>query len=147
MKLIKKLSLALLLIAGCQLSANAQVVNTRKTKMLEKAYVFGFVGSFNDSTVYFTNIQKVDSVWVTKKKKLLAGRHNYSYQLREFFANQRNLPNRTCVVVANVDRKKVEKKYIKMKNKYLVKSKKPYDVRNISESDFKFETVDMSPIE
>ena len=57
------------------------------------------------------------------------------------------MPNRTCVVIANVDRKKLEKKYIKMKNKYLVKSKKPYDVRNISESDFKFETVDMAPIE
>jgi hypothetical protein len=57
------------------------------------------------------------------------------------------MPNRTCVVVANVDRKKLEKKYIKMKNKYLVKSKKPYDVRNISENDFKFEAVDMSPIQ
>ena len=75
---------------------------------------------------------------------MLAGRHNYSYQLREFFTNQRNQPNRTCVVVANVNRKKVEKKYIKMKNKYLVKSKKPYDVRNIAESDFKFSAVDMS---
>jgi hypothetical protein len=106
--------------------------------------MFGFVASFNDSTVYFTNIQKVDSVWVTKKKQMLAGRHNYSYQLREFFANQRNLPNRTCVVVADVDRKKVEKKYTKMKNKYLVKSKKPYDVRNVAETDFKFTAVDMS---
>jgi hypothetical protein len=34
-----------------------------------------------------------------------------------------------------------------MKNKYLVKSKKPYDVRNISENEFKFEVVDMSPLE
>ena len=109
--------------------------------------MFGFVASFNDSTVYFTNIQQVDNAWVTKKKQFLAGRNQYSIQLREFFANQRNMPNRTCVVIANVDRKKLEKKYIKMKNKYLVKSKKPYDVRNISESDFKFETVDMSPIE
>ena len=111
------------------------------------AYMFGFVASFNDSTVYFTNIQQVDSVWVTKKKKFLAGRNQYSNQLREYFAQQRNMPNRTCVVVANVDRKKLEKKYIKMKNKYLVKSKKPYDVRNISENDFKFEAVDMSPIQ
>ena len=112
-----------------------------------QAYMFGFVASFNDSTVYFTNIQQVDSVWVTKKKQFLAGRNQYSNQLREFFAQQRNMPNRTCVVVANVDRKKLEKKYIKMKNKYLVKSKKPYDVRNISENDFKFEAVDMSPIQ
>jgi hypothetical protein len=48
------------------------------------------------------------------------------------------------VVVANTDLKKLEKKYIKMKNKYLVKSKKPYDVRNIADSDFKFSAVDMS---
>ena len=31
-----------------------------------------------------------------------------------------------------------------MKNKYLVKSKKPYDVRNVAETDFKFTAVDMS---
>lgn len=138
MKLFKQLTLAIVLMAAG--TANVQAQNVK----VPHAYMFGFVASFNDSTVYFTNIQKVDSVWVTKKKKMLAGRHNYSYQLREFFANQRNLPNRTCVVVANVDRKKVEKKYIKMKNKYLVKSKKPYDVRNIADSDFKFSAVDMS---
>ena len=31
-----------------------------------------------------------------------------------------------------------------MKNKYLVKSKKPYDVRSLSDNDFKFAAVDMS---
>jgi len=138
MRLIKQVTLAILLMAAGSLNVQAQNVK------VPHAYMFGFVASFNDSTVYFTNIQQVDSVWVTKKKSMLAGRNNYSYQLREFFTQQRNLPNRTCVVVANVDRKKVEKKYIKMKNKYLVKSKKPYDVRNIADTDFKFQPVDMS---
>lgn len=138
MKLIKQLTLAIVLMAAGATNVQAQNVK------VPHAYMFGFVASFNDSTVYFTNIQQVDSVWVTKKKKMLAGRNNYSYQLREFFAQKRNMPNRTCVVVANTDRKKVEKKYIKMKNKYLVKSKKPYDVRNIADSDFKFSAVDMS---
>lgn len=138
MKLIKQLTLAIVLMAAGTTNVQAQNVK------VPHAYMFGFVASFNDSTVYFTNIQQVDSVWVTKKKKMLAGRNNYSYQLREFFAQKRNMPNRTCVVVANTDRKKVEKKYIKMKNKYLVKSKKPYDVRNIADSDFKFSAVDMS---
>jgi hypothetical protein len=138
MKLIKQLTLAIALMAAGATNVQAQNVK------VPHAYMFGFVASFNDSTVYFTNIQQVDSVWVTKKKKMLAGRNNYSYQLREFFAQKRNMPNRTCVVVANTDRKKVEKKYIKMKNKYLVKSKKPYDVRNIADSDFKFSAVDMS---
>jgi len=139
--LIKPLMIAIALMAAGTMKVQAQDVK------VPQAYMFGFVASFNDSTVYFTNIQQVDNAWVTKKKQFLAGRNQYSIQLREFFANQRNMPNRTCVVIANVDRKKLEKKYIKMKNKYLVKSKKPYDVRNISESDFKFETVDMSPIE
>lgn len=138
MKLIKQLTLAIVLMAAGATNVQAQNIK------VPHAYMFGFVASFNDSTVYFTNIQQVDSVWVTKKKKMLAGRNNYSYQLREFFAQKRNMPNRTCVVVANTDRKKVEKKYIKMKNKYLVKSKKPYDVRNIADSDFKFSAVDMS---
>ncbi len=138
MKLIKQLTLAIVLMAASATNVQAQNVK------VPHAYMFGFVASFNDSTVYFTNIQQVDSVWVTKKKKMLAGRNNYSYQLREFFAQKRNMPNRTCVVVANTNRKKVEKKYIKMKNKYLVKSKKPYDVRNIADSDFKFSAVDMS---
>lgn len=134
------------MIAIALMAADTMKVQAQDVKV-PQAYMFGFVASFNDSTVYFTNIQQVDNAWVTKKKQFLAGRNQYSIQLREFFANQRNMPNRTCVVIANVDRKKLEKKYIKMKNKYLVKSKKPYDVRNISESDFKFETVDMSPIE
>ena len=134
------------MISIALMAAGTMKVQAQDVKV-PQAYMFGFVASFNDSTVYFTNIQQVDNAWVTKKKQFLAGRNQYSIQLREFFANQRNMPNRTCVVIANVDRKKLEKKYIKMKNKYLVKSKKPYDVRNIFESDFKFETVDMAPIE
>ena len=141
MRLIKPLMIAIALMAAGTMKVQAQDVK------VPQAYMFGFVASFNDSTVYFTNIQQVDNAWVTKKKQFLAGRNQYSNQLREFFAEKRNMRNRTCVVIANVDRKKVEKKYIKMKNKYLVKSKKPYDVRNIFESDFKFETVDMAPIE
>lgn len=138
MRLFKQFTLAIVLMAAGATNVQAQNVK------VPHAYMFGFVASFNDSTVYFTDIQQVDSVWVTKKKGMLAGRNNYSYQLREYFAQQRNQPNRTCVVVANTNRKKVEKKYIKMKNKYLVKSKKPYDVRNIADSDFKFSAVDMS---
>ena len=138
MKLIRKIALAIVLMAASTTHLQAQIVK------VPQAYMFGFVASFNDSTVYFTNIQQVDSVWVTKKKKMLSGRNNYSYQLREYFAQKRNQPNRTCVVVANVNRKKLEKKYTKMKNKYLVKSKKPLDVRTIADSDFKFTPVNMS---
>ena len=137
MKLFKHLIFAIALMTFGSSNVSAQV------EKVPQVYMFGFVASFNDSTVYFTNIQKVDSIWVTKKKQMLTGRNQYAYQLRDFFTQKRNMPNRTCVVMANVDRKKLEKKYIKMKNKYLVKSKKPYDVRNIADTDFKFEPVEV----
>ena len=73
MKLIKTISVSILIIAGCQ-------IVLAQNKQVPKAYMFGFVASFNDSTVYFTDIQEMDNVWVTKKKDMIAGKSNYSYQ-------------------------------------------------------------------
>ena len=61
MRFFRTLSLAVLMVAGSQ-TLSAQNIQ------VPKAYMFGFVASFNDSTVYFTDIQELDSVWVTKKK-------------------------------------------------------------------------------
>ena len=85
----------------------------------------------------------MDSIWVTKKKKMIAGKSNYSYQLRNYFAQERNLPNRTVVIVGSLNRKKIEKKYAKMKNQYIYKNKDKYDVRYIPQSDFKFKMVNL----
>ena len=132
----RTLLLAILMAAGSQ-TLSAQNIQT-------KAYMFGFVASFNDSTVYFTDIQEVDGVWVSKKKHYLTGKNNYSYQLRNFFTQERNLPHRTCVVVCSEKKKDVEKKYAKMKQQYIYKSKGSYDVRYLPESEFRFQAVDMS---
>ena len=114
-----------------------------KNVVEKKAYMFGFSASFNDSIVYFTTIQEVDSVWFTQKKKLLAGRSNYSNQLRDYCNDKLNQPKRTCIVIGNKSLKKVEKKYEKMKKMYTQNKKATYDVRFISEEDFKFVTVNM----
>ena len=113
-----------------------------KNVVEKKAYMFGFSASFNDSIVYFTNIQEVDSVWFTPKK-MLAGRSNYSSQLRSYCEYKLDQPKRTCVVIGNKNLKKVEKKYEKMKKMYTQSKKTTYDVRFISEEDFKFVTVNM----
>lgn len=114
-----------------------------KNVVEKKAYMFGFSASFNDSTVYFTTIQEVDSVWFTQKKKMLAGRSNYSNQLREYCNEKLNQPKRTCVVIGNNNLKKVEKKYEKMKKMYTQNKKATYDVRFIPEEDFKFVTINL----
>jgi hypothetical protein len=113
----------------------------------KKAYMFGFSASFNDSIVYFTNIQEIDSVWFSQKKSLLAGRSSYSMQLRNYCTDKLNEAHRTCIVIGDKKRKKVEKKYEKMKKMYTQNKKTTYDVRFIPEEDFKFVAVDMSQSE
>lgn len=122
-----------------------------------KMYMFGFAASFNDSIVHFTSIQTVDSVCIDHKTKLMTGRENYSYQLRDYLATQ-NMPHRTCVVFYNQDRKKIEKQYLKMKRIYTLGTKKvrkkikqgvkinSYDIRNLTTEEFQFHTVDMSDV-
>ena len=114
-----------------------------KNVVEKKAYMFGFSASFNDSIVYFTTIQEVDSVWFTQKKNMLAGRSNYSNQLRDYCNDKLNQPKRTCIVIGNKSLKKVEKKYEKMKKMYTQNKKATYDVRFISEEDFKFVTINL----
>ena len=114
-----------------------------KNAVKPKAYMFGFSASFNDSIVYFTDIQEVDSVWFMQKKDILAGRSSYSNQLRDYCAEKLDQPKRTCVVICNEKRKTVEKKYEKMKRKYSPKKGGSYDVRFIPVSEFKFTSVNM----
>lgn len=115
-----------------------------KNVVEKKAYMFGFSASFNDSIVYFTNIQEVDSVWFTQKKSFLAGRREYANQLRDYCNDKLNQPKRTCIVIGDKQYKKVAKKYEKMKKMYTQNKKVTYDVRFISEEDFKFAPVNMS---
>ncbi len=114
-----------------------------KNEIAPQMYMFGFAASFNDTIVHFTEIQQVDSTWINQKKFLL-GRDNYSYQLRDYLANKLRMPNRTCIVVFNQNKKKLEKKYLKMKRKYTDLKANGFDVRNISTQDFHFRPINMS---
>ena len=141
MKVIRLMALAILLMTAATQKASAQY------EQVPQAYMFGFAASFNDSTVFFTDIQEVKNVWVTKKKGFLASWSNYAYQLRDYCEQKMDLPKRTCVVVGSEKRKTVEKKYKKMMKKYIGKKAKSYDVRYIPSSDFQFKAVDMDPTE
>ncbi|MBR1557355.1 MAG: hypothetical protein IJ647_06310 [Prevotella sp.] len=130
-------------IAASLLTASVYLTVSTKTVQVPHTYMFGFIASFNDSIIYFTDIQTVDSVWVEGKKDFLSGRNQYSYQLRDYFTQKMNMPHRTCIVISSLKRKDVEKKYQKMKHLYMEKNKGKYDVRFLSEDDFKFHAVNM----
>ena len=134
-KNIKIAIAALIFCSGLALQATA------KGKVSPR-YLFGFSASFADSTVYFPDIQKIDSTWVESKTDFLLGRDEYALQLKGYF-NSNKMPNRTCVVLFGKDLKTAEKKLKKLKETYTIKAKGGYDVRYLTKADFKFEPVYM----
>lgn len=119
---------------------------------MRRAYIFGIAASFNDSTVYFTPVQEVDSAWFTtrNKTKFLMNRDNYSYQLRNFL-ELKGEPNRTCAIFFGINHKKVEDKWVKIHDKYTARHKKkkapkggekpPYQVKMIDNGEFLFKPI------
>lgn len=123
------LGLAALIMASTAIAGNT----ARKT-----IYAFGFAASFNDSTVYFTDIQEIDSAFIEDKSHFLAGRQDYSGQLRNYLL-EKNEKNRTCIFCFDLKRKKIEKKYLKMKERYSKKG--AFDVKYISTDELKFQPI------
>ncbi len=130
--------LAAIMIAMAALTAGNA---TAKEKKAAKMYVFGIATSFNDSTAYFTPIQEIDSVTTVGRTSLLANKQEYSYQLRDYFASI-GMPHKTCATVNNTNKKKIEKLYNKTKLKMTKKSN--YIIKDLSDSEFKFERIVMA---
>lgn len=101
-------------------------------------YVYGFAASFNDSTVYFTDIQSIESAWLYEKTNFLYGRDMYSYQLRDYL-KQENIPYPTCVTSFATTKEKAEKHLLKFRKKYLNKGN--YNIKYLNSSEFKYTPV------
>lgn len=134
MKSYKNLIMAIAVMIICGWTINASA----KLKCVPKLYAFGFAASFNNSTVYFTDIQEIDSAWINDKNDFLVSRDNYSYQLKNYFTSL-GLEHRTCVISFALKRKDIEKKYQKMKNKYVKAGN--YDIKSVSTNDFHFTAI------
>ena len=128
-----------LLFSALLLCTAFSVSTMAKNKCVPKIYAFGFAASFNDSTVYFTQIHEVDSVWINEKNKFLLNRGDYSLQLKSYF-DAKGMPHRTCIISYELKRKDLEKRYEKMKAKYLKKGN--YKIEYIDPKDFRFEAVE-----
>ncbi len=134
MKSYRRFIMAVVLLAFvCSFSsASAKVI------CVPKLYAFGFSASFNDSIVYFTDIQVIDSAWINDKTKFLISRDNYSYQLKNYFTSI-GQEHRTCVISFALTRKEIEKKYKKMKEKYVKAGN--FSIKNVSKNDFHFAAI------
>ena len=144
---VLRIALALAIVAISSLAAEAKVEPTT-------AYMFGFASSFNDSTVYITSVQKVDSVYLSHKNLFLEGRDNYSFQLRDYLESIGE-PKRTCIVMFDRNFKKAEKKWTKLYERYTKKTKakrlksgekpkelpSPWQVKSVDENKFTFKPI------
>ena len=137
MKYLKYIVLTLLI--GVAMGAEAKRVQA------PHMYMFGFSASFKDSVVYITEIQDVKGAWYDTKSKFLLGQENYSAQLKEYFKEKMSMPDRVCITFYASSLKKAEKKYLKLRKKYLGDKKhtSTYEVRYVTKQDFEFEPVGM----
>lgn len=127
----KKLMLLAMLFLG--------IMSMEAKNEKQPVYIYGFATSFNDSTVYFAEIQLIDNAWIDSKNKFLYGRESYSYQLRDYLKSK-GLNAPTCVTGFANTKKKAEEKFMKLRNKYISKGK--FDIKYLSVSDFQYTPVE-----
>ena len=86
-------------------------------KSHKPVYAFGVAASFNDSIVYCTEIQVLDSA-ALDKNGFLPKRDLYSYQLKNYVEDNGLQQNSTCMIYFSENRKKLEKEATKILSKY-----------------------------
>ncbi|KAA6345199.1 hypothetical protein EZS27_007226 [termite gut metagenome] len=101
----------------------------------EEVYIWGISASFTDTIVYYTDIQLVDSIKLDKHG-FLTKREVYSYQLKNYLENEKNIPNRVCMIYFSKRKKSLEKEAAKLLNKY--EKNKNVALQRIEISEFRF---------
>ncbi len=107
-------------------------------------YIFGMSFSFNDSTVYFTEIQKIENAWLIDKGKMLEGRSAYAAQLRNYFSSQ-GQKDQTCIIYYALSEKAILKQFSKVRDRYTNPKKRRkvnYEMRSILRDSFRFQPVE-----
>ena len=110
---LRHLFIITVLMLGCVSSIYAKGYKSAKV------YMFGFAASFNDSTVYLTDIQQVNVYLVNNRTHFLANREDYSYQLRDYLQANSIEAHPTCITLFAENEKSAMKKYQSLKNRYM----------------------------
>lgn len=84
---------------------------------IKPVYVMGVSLCFGDSVVYFTDIQQIDSVRLTKEG-FLPNREGYSEQLKSYLMNKDGNMNHTCITYFSEKKADLQKKATKLIKRY-----------------------------
>ena len=118
MEMTKKgvIALALLLVALVVVAKPKSSSNGRGKGVV---YLFGVSQELTDSVVYITFINEVDSLDLQKHTKFLPYRSEFSIQLKEYMEGTLQKDHQTTCVFFSPNRKKLSKKYYKIKKRFL----------------------------
>ncbi len=126
------------------LMANTTLLHAKKGIVQKPLYVFGVAISFNDSTIYLTDIHTMDSVWINTRNNFLLNRDNYSYELRNYMEKE-GLQHRTCAIFYADKLKDIEKRYQRVKDKSIKRGNLYIDY--IREENFRFSPIELEDYE
>lgn len=101
----------------------------------KQVYAFGIAASFNDSVVYCTEIQVLDSAELDKNG-FLPKREQYTYQLKNHLEYEMQKPDYTCMIYFSESKGKLEKEAAKVKGKY--KKGNGQVLQTVSSAEFTF---------
>lgn len=89
----------------------------------KRVYMYGVSVNFNDSVVYMTDVQHLDSI-VINKDGSIQNYANYSIQLKVYLEGMLDESNQTCAVIYSDNKKKLEKRFVKMRKRYQARKNK-----------------------
>ena len=110
------IALALLLVV---LMAAAKPRSSSSGRGNGTVYLFGVSQQLTDSVVYITFINEIDSLDLQKRTKFLPYRSEFSLQLKEYMEGTLKKDHQTTCVFYSPNRKKLSKKYYKIKKRFL----------------------------
>ncbi len=117
--MMKKVLLTMMALVLVSLVTMAKEKPTQYGRGKGKVYLFGVCQQLTDSVVYITFINEVDSFDLMKKTKFLPFRSEFSLQLKEYMEGTLKKDHQTPAVFYSTKRKKLSKKYYKIKKRYL----------------------------
>ena len=105
MKFLSHIALIVVLFFSAALHASAKN---------DDIYAFAYGTCFNDSTIYLSSVSQLSIATIDKKSKLLNDRTGYSDQFKAYLDKEYE-GSHTCTIFFSTSRKKLEKKYVKMR--------------------------------
>jgi hypothetical protein len=117
--MMKKVLLTMMALVLVSLVTMAKEKPTQYGRGKGKVYLFGVCQQLTDSVVYITFINEVDSLDLMKKTKFLPFRSEFSLQLKEYMEGTLKKDHQTPAVFYSTKRKKLSKKYYKIKKRFL----------------------------